>query len=843
MFAMALMAATASCGSCHQAIVESYQQTPHFLTSSKADSTTIRGSFLKGHNLLRTAVPDVYFRMEQKGEKFFQTAFDHGRTHSESFDLVMGSGQRGQSYLYWKGGLLYQLPVSYLALAGGWMNSPGYPDGEVHFDRVIPPPCLECHATEGASAGQFLTGITCQKCHGSAEQHSAIRNPASLDRDGKVALCAACHAGLGNGAAADVHGNQVGLLRQSNCYRHSPEMSCSTCHDVHRVETDLSAMSARCMKCHRTSQHSRTVQADNCIDCHMPKRNSKVITFRTAGALLAQTYRTHNIGIFADQSQPSHSGLPQPNGAAQVQFTDVAEQAGITFRHENGASAEKQMFETFGSGVGVIDFDNDGWPDLFFANGADLAHGKHSPGNALYRNLGNGKFEDVTRTAGLSGKGMFATGVTVGDYDNDGFLDIYVTGYGGNQLFHNNGDGTFTDVTVKAGVGGSGWSSSAAWVDYDRDGRLDLFVVRYVDYDIRHAPYCGYQKPGYRMYCDPQQFDGMPPLLYHNNGDGTFTEVARKAGVANPSGKGLGVAVGDIDGDGWPDIFVTNDGVRNFLYHNKGDGTFDDVTYRAGVGFDMNGKAMNGMGVEIADLDGDGLPDIFYTAFSRQYNPYLRNLGKLLFEDATMKAGLPSSIQTLGFGTKVFDYDNDGNLDIYVTNGHVTDNVTLYDQQLTYRQTDLLYQNKGGGNFRDVSARSGSGFRIQHVGRGAAVLDFDNDGDLDIVTNDSDGRPLLLRNDGGNRNHWIGIRGRGRESNRFGIGCKVRVTCGGRTQLREINPYGSYLSTSDVRLFFGLGDESVVSRLEIAWPSGKKQVIENARANQILLLDEADASR
>jgi hypothetical protein len=249
------------------------------------------------------------------------------------------------------------------------------------------------------------------------------------------------------------------------------------------------------------------------------------------------------------------------------------------------------------------------------------------------------------------------------------------------------------------------------------------------------------------------------------------------------------------------------------------------------------------MGVEIADLDGDGLPDIFFTAFSRQYNPFFRNLGKMLFEDTTLKAGLPSNVETLGFGTKVFDYDNDGNLDIYVTDGHVTDNVKLYDPQISYRQTDLLYRNTGGGHFRDVSAQSGPAFRTQHVGRGAAVADFDNDGDLDIVVTDSGGRPMLLRNDGGNRSHWIAVRARGRESNRFGIGCKVRVTSGGRTQLREINPYGSYLSTSDVRLFFGLGSETAVSRLEIAWPSGKKQVIENVPANQVLLLDEAGASR
>jgi len=841
-------------------VAQSYLQTAHFLTSSRASSSTILGSFLEGRNVLHTANPEVSFRMERRGDAFYQTAVDHGKTHSERFDLVLGSGRRGQSYLYWKSGLLFQLPVSYLAATGAWINSPGYPDGEVHFDRVIPLKCLECHATEGARAGQFMAGITCDKCHGPADQHPAIRNPATLDRDGKVALCAACHSGLGNNAEADVHGNQVGLLKQSQCFRNSPAMSCNTCHNIHRVERDLAAMSALCGACHAAPQHRAAVSADNCIDCHMPKRDSKVITFRTSGAQLAQQYRTHRIGVYGGQGQqqigwqaeapappirlaayeeqPPKPHAPEPN---RVQFTNIAAEAGITFRHENGASPQKYMFETFGSGVGVIDFDNDGLPDIFFANGADLAHGKPSPGNVLYRNLGNGKFEDVTAKAGVAGNGGFATGVTVGDYDNDGFLDIFVTGYGGNQLFHNNGDGTFTDVTAKAGVKGSGWSSSAAWLDYDRDGYLDLFVDRYLDYDLKTAPYCGYQKPGYRMYCDPQQFDGMAPLLFHNNHDGTFTDVSRKAGVANPAAKGLGVAVGDIDGDGWPDIFVTNDGVRNFLFHNKRNGTFEDVTYAAGVGFDMNGKALNGMGVEIADVDGDGLPDIFFTAFSRQYNPLFRNLGKLVFEDATLKAGLPGSIETLGFGAKIFDYDNDGYPDLYVTDGHVTDNVKLYDPVLSYKEADLLYRNMGGGHFRNVSAESGPGFRIQHVGRGAAVADFDNDGDLDIVVADTGGPALLLRNDGGNRNHWIAIRARGRESNRFGIGSKVRVTAGGHTQLREINPYGSYLSTSDVRLFFGLGSETAATRLEIEWPSGKKQTLENVRANQTLLLDESDA--
>jgi hypothetical protein len=528
---------------------------------------------------------------------------------------------------------------------------------------------------------------------------------------------------------------------------------------------------------------------------------------------------------------------------SRVQFVNVASEAGLTFRHQNGASKEKLMPETFASGVAWLDYDNDGWTDLYFANGADLAHGKPSPGNALFRNLGNGKFADVTAKAGAAGNGRFATGITVGDYDNDGFLDIYITGYGSNQLLHNNGDGTFSATTAKAGVAGGAWCSSAAWFDYDKDGWLDLFVDHYLDYDIKNAPYCGFKREGYRMYCDPQQFDGVPALLYHNNGDGTFTDVSRKAGVANPAGKGLGVAVGDIDLDGWPDIFVTNDGVRNFLYRNKGDGTFADITYGALVGFDMNGKPMAGMGTGIADYDGDGLPDIFMTAFSREYNTLFHNLGKLRFEDVTLKAGLESGFLTLAFGTKLFDFDNDGDLDIYCTNGHVTDNVELYDPSLSYRQTDLLYENIGGGRFQDVSSQSGPAFRIKHVGRGAAIGDFDNDGDLDIVVADCGGPPLLIRNDGGNRNHWIAIRAQGKESNRFGIGSKVRLTSGAHTQLREINPTGSYLSTSDVRLYFGLGSEAMISQLEIEWPSGKKQTLKDISADQTLLLNESDAIR
>src|SRR5262245_26479741 len=399
-----------------------------------------------------------------------------------------------------------------------------------------------------------------------------------------------------------------------------------------------------------------------------------------------------------------------------AQFVEIGVEAGLTHRHESGASPEKRMMETFGSGVAAFDYDGDGWVDLFFVNGADLARGKPGSGHRLYRNAGGMKFVDVTVKAGLKGNGGFGTGVAVGDFDGDGRPDLYITGFGGNQLFRNEGRGVFRDVTAQAGVGAGGWSSSAGFVDYDRDGDLDLFVIRYLEYDIKENPYCGFQKPGYRMYCDPRMFDGKPAILYRNNGNGTFTDVSKAAGIDNPTSKGLGLAVGDIDNDGWPDIYVANDGVRNFLYHNQRNGTFLDIAYGAGVGFDGHGRPQAGMGTEIADYDGDGLPDIFVTNFSEELNTLYRNLGGLLFEDATEKAGLHSGFIPLGFGTRLFDYDNDGDLDIHVTNGHVIDNVPLYHLHLTYAQRDLLYENLGNGRFKDVSATAGSAFALEHVG-------------------------------------------------------------------------------------------------------------------------------
>ena len=541
-------------------------------------------------------------------------------------------------------------------------------------------------------------------------------------------------------------------------------------------------------------------------------------------------------GFVAGQ-QPQGSPLA---ASRRVQFRDVTSEAGVVFQHQNGKSDNKLMVETFGSGVAWIDYDNDGFLDLYFANGSDLAAKTPSPGNMLLRNTGHGTFVDVTATAGIRGNGGFATGVAVGDYDDDGLLDLFVTYFGSNILYRNIGDGRFSNVTGKAGLAKSvRWSSSSGFFDYDRDGDLDLYVVNYLEYRLEENPYCGFQKEGYRMYCHPSYFDGSPDELYRNDGDGTFTDVSLEAGVANPSGKGLGVTFADFDLDGDLDIYVANDAVRNFLYRNDGD-TFQDVAYSAGVGYDANGKPQAGMGTDSGDLDGDGRLDLFVTNFSEELNALYRNLGHLEFEDVSQSSGLRSAFLPLGFGTKLFDFENDGDLDIYVTNGHVIDNIRLYNPQLSYAQKDLLYDNVDG-KFQDVSALSGPAFQIEYVGRGAAVGDYDNDGDLDIVVSNCGQPPFLMRNDGGNRNHWIAIKARGTVSNTFGLGAKVRVESGSRVQVKEINNVGSYLSSHDIRLYFGLGSEQKVKRIEIIWPSGNKQILRDIPADQILLIEEVQS--
>jgi hypothetical protein len=530
----------------------------------------------------------------------------------------------------------------------------------------------------------------------------------------------------------------------------------------------------------------------------------------------------------------AHAAQPPP--AAAVQFADVTDKAGISFGHASAASPDKYMFETFGSGVAWIDYDNDGYPDLYFINGA--------PGtaNALYHNNKDGTFTDVTRQAGVAADGnktSYKTGVAVGDYDNDGHLDLYVTAFGPNILFRNNGDGTFTDVTAKAGVAGPSteWSTSTGFLDVDRDGDLDLYVVNYLDYSMADNPYCGLRKDGYRMYCHPTLFDGTADRLYRNEGNGTFTDVSKAAGIANPAGKGLGIAVCDYDRDGDPDIYIANDTVRNFLYRNNGDGTFRDVAYAAGVGYDLNGKPQAGMGVDCADIDGNGYPDIFVTNFSEELNSLYQNRGDGAFDDESAQPGLKTGFLALGFGTKMFDADNDGDLDIHVTNGHVIDNVALYQPNLTYAQKDLFYENTGG-RFRDITAQAGTGLEGERVGRGLAVADFDNDGRLDVAISSVGRKPALLKNAGAAGRNWLMIRARGAKSNRYGLGATMRIQTADGVQVREVNNVASYLTGNDVRLHVGLGAAKVVPRIDVLWPSGTKQTLTDVAANQILTIDE-----
>jgi hypothetical protein len=528
-------------------------------------------------------------------------------------------------------------------------------------------------------------------------------------------------------------------------------------------------------------------------------------------------------------------GPPAPS--VPPPFVDVTREAGIQFRHDAAITPDKLMYETFGGGVAWLDYDNDGWQDLLFVNSAPGS--KH----ALYRNDGRGRFTDVSARAKLVGAHdatSYRTGVAVGDYDSDGWLDVYITAHGPNTLFRNRGDGTFEDVTAAAGVGGgpNEWSTSTGFFDADADGDLDLYVANYLDYQRERNPYCGYEREGYRMYCQPTQFDGVPDRLFRNDGNGRFTDVSKAAGIANPAGKGLGVVFCDFDQDADVDIYVANDMVRNFLYRNNGDGTFRDVAYGAGVGFDGNGKPQAGMGTDCADVDGNGLPDLFVTNFSEELNTLYLNLGKGLFEDRTTAQGLGSGFLPLGFGTKFFDLENDGDLDLFVTNGHVIDNVALYRPTLTHAQRALLYTNSGTGRFIDVSSRSGAALQARVVGRGLAAADYDNNGTMDLVVSTVNGAPVLLKNQAGRGNRWLTIALRGRSSNRFGLGARVGVRTPAGVRVYEVNNAASYQSANDIRLHVGLGPATTVSRLDVVWPGGRTQTLTSVATNRTLTIEE-----
>ena len=542
---------------------------------------------------------------------------------------------------------------------------------------------------------------------------------------------------------------------------------------------------------------------------------------------------------------------PGPTGPAG-KFVDTAIKSGITFKGVASHTSQKYLLETMGSGVAVFDYDNDGLLDIFFVNGAPLTDPtpkgtvpqKSGPEdwNRLYHQKKDGTFEDVTEKSGLKGAG-YGMGVAVGDYDNDGFEDLYVTAYGGNRLYHNNGNGTFTDVTEKSGTGGpttpgQTWSTSAAWVDLDNDGKLDLIVLRYVVWDFDDV-WCGEHREGYRSYCHPDIFPAISALVYHNDGNGHFTEVAQKIGMATP-GKGLGLAINDFDRDGKIDVAVANDSMLEFLFHNKGDGTFEETGLTAEIAVDADGRTYAGMGIDFQDYDNDGLPDLVITNLANQKYALYHNNGDGSFTYSTYTSGMASmTLLHSGWGVQFLDYDNDGFKDLLISQGHDLDTVELNYPQLRYKEPMLLAHNTGKGTFADVSKESGIVFKQPWVGRGLAVGDLDNDGRLDAVVSTNGGPAHILHNETVTSNHWLILNLIGHKSNRDGIGAEIKVTTTHGSQYRTVSTAGSYLSSNDKRAHFGLGSDAVASSIEIRWPSGMVQKLINIHADQILKVDEA----
>ncbi|MGC2638349.1 MAG: CRTAC1 family protein [Acidobacteriaceae bacterium] len=525
-----------------------------------------------------------------------------------------------------------------------------------------------------------------------------------------------------------------------------------------------------------------------------------------------------------------------------VQFADVTAASGIKFVHERAASPEKLVVETMGPGCAWLDYNQDGFLDAFFVNSGRTPdfHPVTMPQPALYRNNGDGTFTDVTAQSGIRVADGFYMGVAVGDFDNDGFPDIYMTGYGRSLLFRNNGNGTFTDVTAVAGVENPGrWATAAAWFDYDHDGHLDLLVTNYIDYDWNHDPYCGAQKPGYRVYCDPFHFHGTSMRLYRNNGDGTFSDRTEKAGLLNPDGKSLGVVIADFDGDGWDDILIANDGMRSFLYCNNRDGTFRDATWGSGAAFGANGEVESGMGLDAADATGKGRMDFFICHMDNQPNRFYENNGDGTFTDRTMSCGLGfTGIHNTSYAARFVDWDNDGNRDLIVVNGSMLDNINLYHPASTYAESKMLYRNLGKAQFVDATDTQSETFSIPRVGRGLATGDYNNDGAVDFLESNNGQAAQLYRNSGSPGNHWIGLRLVGTRSNRDAVGAQVHLHAEEFSSFDQVRGGGGYCSSHDPRLFFGLGAHARVEKLEIRWPSGAVETLDNLAADRILTIRE-----
>jgi len=529
----------------------------------------------------------------------------------------------------------------------------------------------------------------------------------------------------------------------------------------------------------------------------------------------------------------------RPSGP--IRFTDVTAQAGIHFRHNSGAFGKKYLPETMGSGVCAIDYDNDGWQDIFFVNSKNWpGHGDTKSYSALYHNNQDGTFTDVTKQAGLATE-MYGLGCAVGDYDNDGHDDIYVTALDGNHLFRNLGNGKFADVTARAGVRDPGFATGAIWFDYDNDGKLDLYVSHYVDWSVATDQTCSLDTKN-KSYCTPELYKGQSGTLFHNKGNGGFEDVTKKAGLYDPTGKSLGIALIDVDNDGWMDLFVTNDTQANKLYRNNHNGTFTEMALEAGVAYSDAGKKRAGMGTDAEDYDSTGRQSLVIGNFTNESLSLYHNDGSGLFSDNSVASGIASSsASSLTFSAFFFDYDLDGLPDIFAANGHVADDVSVVQPTIHYAEPPLLFHNKGHGKFDDVTDRVGTALRQPVVGRGAAYLDFDNDGDLDLVLTTSNGPAKLLRNENGNQNDMLRIKTIGTRSNRDGIGAKITVTTrDGLHLFKMVKSGSSYLSQSELPVTFGLGKpraNKVVS-LDIIWPSGKKESIRNVQPNQFLTLEE-----
>ncbi len=557
-----------------------------------------------------------------------------------------------------------------------------------------------------------------------------------------------------------------------------------------------------------------------------------------AGLLAAVIAIGNGMARSPQNPQPPHvHAEPIP-----VHFTDIREQARIDFKHDATMTEEKEYLETMGNGVGWIDYDQDGLMDLYFVQSAATEWYKPSRPlrSALYHNNGDGTFTDVTEKAGVGAVGLYGQGVAVGDYDNDGYPDLLVTGYGRAILYHNNGDGTFSDATAKAGVADEGnWSTSAGWFDYDKDGYLDLVICNYIQWSPQRNLYCGDHKPGYRSYCHPDNYHGERIKLYHNNRDGTFTDVSDASGVGKPEAKGMGVVLADFNNDGWPDIMIANDTWPNFLFLNNHDGTFRDVSFTSGVAASEDGRYEAGMGVDAADVDGEGWEDVYVTHLDFELNRLYHNNHDESFDDATFSSGMGNKTTFLsGVSARLFDYDNDGWIDIFQANGSMLDNIALYHSEVSWKEPKFMFRNTGGGKFDMVSAQLGADFMKPTVGRGVAVGDFDNDGDLDIAVSNSDDYPQLLRNDGGNANHWLEVMLVGVKSNRDGRGAALKLTSEGFVEYRQAQGGMSYLSAQDPRIHFGLGRRTTVNSLEITWPSGVVDKLANIPIDQILTVKE-----